>query len=473
MTRKPLLSGAVRCALLAVGLGGAAADVVQVQRITPSPRSTSQIFGLSLAFDGQTILVGAGFENSAGTGAGAAYVFSQNGSGTWVQTARLLAPSAAASEYFGTGVAVDGATMMVGAPSRVSGGVSDAGEVFAYELQAGTWVRVQTLVSSAPQTDGYFGDEIVIEGDLAVISSWDPGFPAPGASAGREARVFERTGGVWSETAILAAPDAFSNGFTGSADIAVQNGVIYLSGSAELDNGSIVGAVFVYEYIAGEWAQTATLRPSDGVIDARYGQAVSVSGNMVAVAAPRDTINGLAIAGSVYLYRRDGAGFAEVHKVTAPTPAERDFFGVDVSLDGNALLVGAYESEVTQPFQRDGYAVLYHLSGTDPGEGTIITASDGQPHDLFGWHVAVRGDLAVVTAPMENLNQGAAYIYNGVAAPCPADLDGDGAIGLGDLALFLSNYGLMGSGIPGDFDDDGDVDLEDLATFLAAFGTTC
>lgn len=58
---------------------------------------------------------------------------------------------------------------------------------------------------------------------------------------------------------------------------------------------------------------------------------------------------------------------------------------------------------------------------------------------------------------------------------CPADLDGDGSIGLTDLAILLTNFGLPGGATPqqGDTDRDGDVDLVDLATLLTVFGSDC
>lgn len=61
------------------------------------------------------------------------------------------------------------------------------------------------------------------------------------------------------------------------------------------------------------------------------------------------------------------------------------------------------------------------------------------------------------------------------AAPCLGDLDGDGLIGLSDLALFLSNFGTPSGATreQGDFDGDGDVDLTDLALLLSVFGTPC
>ncbi len=57
---------------------------------------------------------------------------------------------------------------------------------------------------------------------------------------------------------------------------------------------------------------------------------------------------------------------------------------------------------------------------------------------------------------------------------CPADLDGDGQVGLSDLSILLNNFGTTGaSPADGDLDGDGDVDLVDLSALLAVFGTSC
>ncbi len=62
-----------------------------------------------------------------------------------------------------------------------------------------------------------------------------------------------------------------------------------------------------------------------------------------------------------------------------------------------------------------------------------------------------------------------------VRVGCDGDLDGDRAVGLGDLAALLVNFGQSGgvTRSDGDIDCDGDVDLTDLATLLASFGTAC
>jgi len=54
-----------------------------------------------------------------------------------------------------------------------------------------------------------------------------------------------------------------------------------------------------------------------------------------------------------------------------------------------------------------------------------------------------------------------------IAAPCAADLDGDGSVGAGDLAALLASWGGPGSA---DIDGDGIVAASDLGAMLAAWG---
>ncbi|GMU84025.1 MAG: hypothetical protein AMXMBFR47_38950 [Planctomycetota bacterium] len=60
-------------------------------------------------------------------------------------------------------------------------------------------------------------------------------------------------------------------------------------------------------------------------------------------------------------------------------------------------------------------------------------------------------------------------------AACLGDLDGDGAIGLQDLATLLGHFGAPAGATSGDgdTDGDGDVDLSDLAVLLGRYGTAC
>jgi len=61
------------------------------------------------------------------------------------------------------------------------------------------------------------------------------------------------------------------------------------------------------------------------------------------------------------------------------------------------------------------------------------------------------------------------YLFT-VEANCPTDLDGDGDVDAGDLALLLGAWGPCGVGCPGDLNADGDVDASDLALLLGGWG---
>ncbi|HEX9953072.1 MAG TPA: hypothetical protein VGB53_14980 [Rubricoccaceae bacterium] len=92
------------------------------------PAQNSSGFGSRLAISATgRVLVGAGSENG---GIGAAYVFAPDASGSYVQTARLVAADRASGDAFGSAVAVWGDTYLVGALGRGEGGV---GAAFVFE----------------------------------------------------------------------------------------------------------------------------------------------------------------------------------------------------------------------------------------------------------------------------------------------------------------------------------------------------
>ncbi len=91
------------------------------------------MFGCSVAVSGDTVVVGAYYEDSNATGvngnqadnsatdSGAAYVFVRNGT-TWSQQAYLKASNTGAGDQFGCSVAVSGDTVVVGASWEDSNG---------------------------------------------------------------------------------------------------------------------------------------------------------------------------------------------------------------------------------------------------------------------------------------------------------------------------------------------------------------
>lgn len=108
------------------------------------------------------------------------------------------------------------------------------------------------------------------------------------------------------------------------------------------------------------------------------------------------------------------------------------------------------------------------------------SSAAGDPH--YGWieltveYDAALEDFDVILHGYAYEDQPGTWITAGDRGQsCTGDLDGDGQVGLSDLAIMLANYGTAAGADPedGDLDGDGDVDLTDLSELLGLFGTPC
>ena len=64
------------------------------------------------------------------------------------------------------------------------------------------------------------------------------------------------------------------------------------------------------------------------------------------------------------------------------------------------------------------------------------------------------------------------YITNDTPTDCPADLDGDGFVGVSDVLAGLSEFGCADN-CTVDLDGDGATSVSDILTMLSAFGEMC
>jgi hypothetical protein len=175
---------------------------------------------------------------------GRAYVFEQS-AGVWTQTDNLGSPDIAPTDrLFGSAVAISENTLVVG-QSQNSTPIGDAGAVFVYGGEPGSYAGPQKLQASNISNSDTFGTSVAIDGDVLVV----------GAGAAQKANfplrdgatyVFERLGGVWAEREILRAPDGFDQERFGDS-LAISNGNLLVGASNDTNaNGSGAGAVYSY-----------------------------------------------------------------------------------------------------------------------------------------------------------------------------------------------------------------------------------
>src|SRR5262245_61502913 len=121
--------------------------------------------GYSAAIDGDTVVMGAPFVDHAGlVDQGAAYVFVRTGGG-WVEQQKLVATDPAQGDYFGYSVAISGDTVIVGSPQADHSGLDNAGAAYIFIRSGTTWAAQQKLVSPTAGADDEFGRSVAISAD--------------------------------------------------------------------------------------------------------------------------------------------------------------------------------------------------------------------------------------------------------------------------------------------------------------------
>lgn len=278
-------------------------------KLLASDKTAGDHFGrsVSLSADGNTLVVGAPDQDEVGTtNNGAAYVFHRAAGGTtWTETQKLLASDIASAEAFGHAVAIsaDGATALVGANAEDDGGLTDNGAAYVFTLAGGMWTQQAKLLASNKAASNNFGTSVALasSGNLALIG-------AEGQSEGALTKngagyVFTRSGTAWTELTILRASDAASNDLLGASVALSGDGELALLG-ARTKAPSSRGAGYVFVRAGNVYAQQAKLIASDAANNDNLGKAVSLSadGTRALVASPDVNVSTVLNAGAGYVF---------------------------------------------------------------------------------------------------------------------------------------------------------------------------
>ena len=136
-----------------------------------------------------------------------------------------------------------------------------------------------------------------------------------------------------------------------------------------------------------------------------FGLSVSIDGDTVVIGAYEDDDNG-STSGSAYVFTRVTAGdlasgWTQVAKLTADDGAANDYFGYSVSIDGDTMVIGAHGDDDRGSNSGSAY-VFTRVTAGDLTSGWTqvakLTADDGAADDRFGYSVSIDGDTVVIGA---------------------------------------------------------------------------
>lgn len=389
-------------------------------KITAGDGAADDLFGSDVAVSGNTVVIGSR-QDTIGTNdfQGSVYVFVRQASG-WVQEQKLVA-NPAAEEIFGSSVAIEDDTIVVGAPSArpLPGGFQGAGYVFT--RTGNIWTQQQMLTSENGGSEN-LGTDVAISGETIVLGT-DRGQTVSG-----RALVFVRNGGIWQEQQVLTASDTAAGNLFGRS-VGISGDTIIVGAAFAVINGDIRrGAGYVFVRSGASWVEQQKLTAPDGNMNDQFGIAVTISGETLAIGAPVDENAGNQNRG-VYIFTRNGSVWTLEQKLSPNDGQNNDRFSGTVSLDGDSILVGASNQNLGT--NRDQGAVYQFVRiGTNWSQQRKLIASDGAQDDFFGAAVALDDGVSIVASRADigaNIDQGAAYIFDCGRAEQRQLLANDGA----------------------------------------------
>ena len=381
-------------------------------------------FGASVAFDGNTVVIGAcGYDANGNAEQGTAYVFVRM-LGVWTLQQQLSAPDGAAGDQFGWSVALSGDTALIGAIG--SGANPQQGAAYVFTRTNTVWTLQQKLTASDGAANDAFGWAVALNGDTALVGAIGKADANPNQGA---AYVFTRTGIVWTQQQKLTASDGAAQAAFGSAVALDGNTALIGAPDDDNNNQTLRGAAYIFTRSGTAWTQQQKLTANDGAPNDNFGRAVALSGDTALCGAPGSNVS----RGAAYAFTRSGTTWTQQQKLTANDGAALDAFGASVSLNASLTatraLIGAPGVQETQ-----GAAYSFTRGGAVWTQQQKHTTTDGAAGDSFGQTLAQSGDQMLLGAPGCDLNakvdQGAAYLVD----LCPA-------ISLGPDALNITTLG--------------------------------
>ena len=261
------------------------------------PALQSPFFGTALAIDGATVAVGAPYDEDGGQLTGAAYVYRRSGQ-RWSLEKKLVEADPRAASLFGFAVALEGDTLAV---------IGDRYErVYLFRRDNGRWTQIRQLRPNTPECA-----RLAMDGEFLAV----------GCKGAIE--VFRRGSGQWPRDATIRVN---GNDRFGQGDLELHGS--WLASASD-------DAVFVYQRARGRWARSKVIRRSNA---GNFGSSISLSTQHIAIGAPSAEAT---MRGRVFVYGRSGSDWHQMLRLDPEEPEREMRFGDTIDLTGEELLVGA------------------------------------------------------------------------------------------------------------------------------------
>jgi hypothetical protein len=338
-----------------------------------------------------------------------------------------LTPEAKADDRAGRAVALDGDNLVLGIPKYDRTGKENVGAVAVFRPSSAGWRRTALLTPSGGVATHEWGETVAVSGNLLVAGGPNYGYLLDKPRSGA-AQVWERSGGAWTERALLVPPDAVDwLGIGYSLDVESATSTVVLGAPRDSDVLPDAGSVYIYRKSGAIWSLLQELRGGNPRESDSFGHRVALSGSTLAVATPYtdypfvddpqtaetdESLQDLESSGSVEVFTDAGApgNFTFAQRILPPEPGYRDHFGSSVAIDGDWMVVGSQRADNDLPgYITSGAAWLFRrVNGVWTMQAKLLP-TDSQNLMEFGNTAAISGSTVIVGAGGGGV--GAAYVF--------------------------------------------------------------
>ena len=315
-------------------------------KLLPADLAKFDRFGSAVAISGDTIVIGSHHDT---TGAfyrhGSAYVFVRSGE-TWTERAKLTTPVLDNEDDFGTSVDIDGHTIVVGAPYRNSESAPETGAAYVYERAGRAWTFQAELRPAQQQYLDDFGRSVAVQGDTVLAGA--PFADPAGQTQAGAAYAFVRADSTWQQAAEIVPKDADPASWFGAA-VALDGTTAAIGNGYE---GEVVrSAVYVFVGGGSNWTQQAKLTGRGGTDRNEFGSTLDLSGNTIAVGARAEDSSSFD-SGAAYVFKRKSTTWKQRARLSADPASIGGRFGSDVAVDDRTLAVGHRGEDEVYAYRR-------------------------------------------------------------------------------------------------------------------------
>lgn len=295
-------------------------------------------------------------------------------------------------DLFGAGISVDHNTVVVGAPA--------ANQVFVYRLEGDALVLEDTIDVPAGFTAAQFGAAVAVQGDSLVIGA--PGQPAPPGN-GRKvaanalaAALFRRlspTSG-WMLSGRIPRDDMSTNDDQFGASVAISGTSVLVGAPNDGvgDSGGRSGAAYLFDITNDTVVMEDKVKPPAPEVGQRFGAAVAIRRGKAAVGAPGSGLSGR--PGSVDIFDALAGALDRVGGVTGSSSGSNAGFGTSVAVTGATVAVGA-------PGEASDTGAAYVFNSATLQQTQRLQPQNPVTGGRFGQAVASSGGRTAVGAPKE------------------------------------------------------------------------